>query len=180
MHRHTLFRFSSTGMMRTAAPDDTPLYLPGMTLASQWKSGFDDSEAETDHEAVEQGLQSPEHRKQVGGSGYPLSLLAPPTGNSFSNCNGGHGDRKFYGINFEHWLRYNEKLRMKNEQLMYNVFGPFSEDGDVIPGHPSLLSDWSLMSTYWCPAFSDVCACAQSVDQSIRVVYERKDPCCLV
>ena len=41
-----------------------------MTLASQWKSGFDDSEAETDHEAAEQGLQSPEHRKQV--CDYPL------------------------------------------------------------------------------------------------------------
>ncbi|XP_037079756.1 uncharacterized protein LOC119100747 [Pollicipes pollicipes] len=62
----------------------------GMTLASQWKSGFDDSEAETDHEAAEQGLQSPEHRKQAAeaasGAGRAARSAAggpPPPPNTF-------------------------------------------------------------------------------------------------
>lgn len=42
-----------------------PSASTGVTLASQWKSGFDDSEAETDHEAAEQGLQSPDHKRRV-------------------------------------------------------------------------------------------------------------------
>ncbi|KAF0310735.1 Tau-tubulin kinase Asator [Amphibalanus amphitrite] len=52
----------------------------GMTLASQWKSGFDDSEAETDHEAAEQGLQSPEHRRQAAGDAPIVGPAARPAG----------------------------------------------------------------------------------------------------
>lgn len=36
----------------------------GLTLASQWKSQFDDSE-ETDNEWKGENLQSPEHRHQL-------------------------------------------------------------------------------------------------------------------
>lgn len=37
---------------------------PGLTLASQWKSQFDDSE-ETDNEWRGENLQSPEHRQNT-------------------------------------------------------------------------------------------------------------------
>lgn len=43
----------------------------GLTLASQWKSQFDDSE-ETDNEWKAENLQSPEHNNK--GNNVPLSL----------------------------------------------------------------------------------------------------------
>lgn len=45
----------------------------GLTLASQWKSQFDDSE-ETDNELKADNLQSPEHKKKIA-VGTHLGIL---------------------------------------------------------------------------------------------------------
>jgi hypothetical protein len=45
------------------------LFFVGLTLASQWKSQFDDSE-ETDNEWKQENLQSPEHRGHPREVGY--------------------------------------------------------------------------------------------------------------
>jgi hypothetical protein len=50
------------------------LLSAGLTLASQWKSQFDDSE-ETDNEWKGENLQSPEHRHTLTSQVCPLPMV---------------------------------------------------------------------------------------------------------